>query len=147
MYLQLSKREKASPVKSEELNSRKIIFQFIRCDAFTISTFFYFLNFSFVIWRFLSSRLVIVMLPENTFLKNWTPNLAFFENKWGENRSNGLFSTSRLVLLFRRRARYSLSIDVVNQRNAPYSQLKNLWLTYFECKTWPRTINVKTEIA
>ena len=78
----------------------------------------YFLNFSFLIWRFFSSRLVIVMLPENTFLKYWTSNLAFFESNWGENGSNGLFSTSRLVLLFRRRARYSFSIEVVNQRRS-----------------------------
>ena len=78
----------------------------------------YFLNFSFLIWRFFSSRLVIVMLPENTFLKYWISNLAFFESNWGENGSNGLFSTSRLVLLFRRRARYSFSIEVVNQRRS-----------------------------
>ena len=44
--------------------------------------------------------------------------MAFFESNWGENGSNGLFSTSRLVLLFRRRARYSFSIEVVNQRRS-----------------------------
>ena len=60
------------------------------------------------------------MLPENAFLKICGLNLAFFENDRGENRSSGLFSTSRLVLLFRRRARYSKVIDRVKDTSVTY---------------------------